>query len=210
MIHNILAVVAHPDDLEIMAGGTIINFLKKGMHVHVLVLTNGCWLSPNGILMRSSEDIFKEIESVNKIMHYDTYEILGEETLNLQFKDSLVCEVLTRISKYNIDTILCPWEKDTHRDHRVANEIATSASRRVPNFLVGQINYYIKESFTPNLYFDISDVWEDKIGCISCYSSQWQRSKEDWTEFMDITSRYNGKVVGCKRAEGFIAHKLLL
>lgn len=207
---NILAVVAHPDDLEIMAGGAVIKFLREGKHVHVLVLTDGSWLSPDGVKVRSREDVDKEVQSVVNFMKYDTYEILSEETLNLQFKDSLVCEVLSRIKKYDIDTLICPWENDTHRDHRIANEIATSASRRVPNFLVGQINYYIKESFTPNFYVDISDVWDEKIKCVSKFESQWQRSETDWTEFMDIVSRYNGKVVGCYRAEGFIVRKLLI
>lgn len=206
---NILAVVAHPDDLEIMAGGAIIKFMKEGKHIHVLVLSDGIWVNPDGVRMRSREDVEQEIRAVVDYMKYDSYEILNEETLNLQFKDSLVCEVLRRISKYNIDTIICPWEKDTHRDHRIANEIATSASRRVPNFLVGQINYYIKESFTPNFYVDITDVWDKKLECVSQFASQWERSKDDWTDFMSITSRYNGEVMGCYRAEGFIAHKFL-
>lgn len=207
-MNNILAVVAHPDDLEIMAGGLIMKLLKQGKSVHVLVLTHGSWKSPEGKIVRSNEAVESEVRKVTEYVKYSSYEMLNEETLALQFKDSLVCEVLTRISRYNIDTIICPWEKDTHRDHRIANEIATSASRRVKNFIVGQINYYVKEPFTPNFFVDISDYWNQKLECLSCFESQWERNKIDWTDFLDASSRYFGKICGCNRAEGFIAHKL--
>ena len=207
---NILAVVAYPDDLEVMAGGSVAKWKSEGKNIHVLVFTNGSWISPDGNLCRPIDDIQKEVQTVKQFMGYDSYDVLNEETLNLQFKDSLVCEVLQRINKYSVDTILTSWEKDTHHDHRIANEIATSASRRVPNFLVGQINYYLKESFAPNFYVDISKQWETKIECLSKFESQWNRSRFDWTEFLDVTSRYHGKVVGCERAEGFQVYKYII
>ena len=206
-MQNILAVVAHPDDLEVMAGGSVAKWKKEGKSIHVLVLTNGSWVGPDGNLCRPTNEIQNEVQAVNHFMGYDSYDVLNEETLNLQFKDSLVCEVLQRINKYSIDTLLTSWEKDTHHDHRIANEIATAASRRVPNFLVGQINYYIKEAFTPNFYVDITNQWTTKLECLSKFESQWNRSKDDWTEFLDVTSRYHGKVVGCMRAEGFKIYK---
>jgi len=206
-MENILAVVAHPDDFEMMAGGSVAKWLSEGKQIHVLVFTNGSWKGPDGKLCRDINDINKEIDSVRKTVGYNSYEVLNEPTLDLQFKDALVCEVLRRIQKYSIDTIITSWENDTHHDHRVACEIAKAASRRVPNFLMGQINYYMLDVFTPNLYVDITDTFEKKLQYMSLYKSQWDRSKEDWTEFLEASSLYAGKVVGVKKAEGFIAKR---
>jgi LmbE family N-acetylglucosaminyl deacetylase len=207
-LKNILAVAAHPDDLEMMGGGSMLRFQKENINIHVLVLTYGAWNSQNGTVIRSKDESSSEMHEVNAFMHYTTCDVLEEKTLELQFKDSLVCEVLSRIDKYNIDTILTTWNKDTHRDHRVASEIALSASRRVPNFLMGQVNYYMTDFFSPNFYIDITSEYEKKIEALSLFRSQWERNKKDWTEFLDITSQYYGKIIGTSRAEGFVAKRL--
>ncbi len=203
-IKNLLAVVAHLDDLEMMAAGTIMRLQKENVNIHVLILTESAWTSETGIVVRSKEEVEKEMQQVMSYMKYTTCETLNEKTLELNHSDKLVTEVLYRVQKYKIDTIITSWNKDSHRDHRIAYEIALSASRRVPNFLMGQINYYMVELFTPNFYFDISAEWESKLKCMSMFSSQWDRNKKDWTEFLDTTSRYYGKIIGTERAEGFI------
>lgn len=209
-IRNILAVVAHPDDLELMAGGLVLKTQNEGGKIHVLILTDGMWTTPDGTLLRPKVEIEREMDDVLAFMNYDSCDQLDGKALELEFKDSLVCEVLRRISKYNIDTIITSWNKDTHRDHRIASEIALSASRRVPNFLMGQINYYFHDFFTPNIYVDITNFWERKIESIKLYKSAWENHSKDWYEFMDCTSNYYGKVIGVKRAEGFISKKFTI
>jgi len=207
-IKNLLAVVAHPDDLEMMGAGCIAKFQKEGIDIHVMILTDGSWTSQDGVVIRSVKEAKAEMESVNSFMQYSSCEMLNEKTLDLQFKDSLVCEVLSRIDKYKIDTMLTSWDNDSNRDHRIAAEIALSASRRVPNILMGQINYYMTDFFTPNFYVNITPEWEQKLEAMSLFKSQWKRNQKDWTEFLDITSQYYGKTIGVQRAEGFIATRL--
>lgn len=207
---NILAVVAHPDDLEMMGGGSVAKWIKEGKNIYVLVLSNGSWTGPDGNLCRPIKEIEKEVTAVKQFMGYSSYDILGEETLNLQYKDSLVCEVLNRINRYSIDTLLTSWEKDTHHDHRMACEIAIQAARRVPNFLMGQVNYYLLDAFTPNFYVDITETFRKKIDCMSLFKSQWSRSGKDWEEYLDSLSLCNGRVIRVERAEGFIAKRFLL
>lgn len=207
---NILAIVAHPDDLEMMGGGSVAKWKREGKHIHVLVLTNGSWIGPDGNLCRPVEEILEEVQAVKHFMEYDSYDILNEETLNLRYKDALVCEALNRINEYSIDTIITSWDKDTHHDHRIACEVAIQVARHVPNFLMGQINYYLLDSFTPNLYIDITDTFQQKLDCMALYKSQWIRSGKDWSEYLDAAALCNGRVVGIKRAEGFIAKRYLL
>jgi LmbE family N-acetylglucosaminyl deacetylase len=207
-IKNILAVVAHPDDLEMMGAGLMLKLKKDRVKTHVLILTNGAWTSPEGIIMRSKDDSFLEMTEIIKFMDYDSCDILDEPALDLQFKDHLVCEVLKRIDKFDIDTIITTWDKDSHRDHRIASEIALSASRRVQNFMMGQVNYFMKDFFTPNFFVDITNEWKQKIEALSLFRSQWERNQKDWTEFLDVISQYYGKIIGVKRAEGFTATKI--
>jgi len=75
---------------------------------------------------------------------------------------------------------------------------------------MGQINYYLKDFFTPNIFVDISDTWEQKIEALKCFSGQWDRAGTDWYEYLDLTSRYYGKIIGVRRAEGFISGKYLI
>jgi len=55
-MENILAVVAHPDDLEIMAGGTVLKYKSLGAKIHVLVMTNGSWISEKGETLRTKNE----------------------------------------------------------------------------------------------------------------------------------------------------------
>lgn len=210
MIENVLAVVAHPDDLEIMAGGSIVKWKKQGKKIHVLLLTDGAWKRETGTWVRSPKQVQDEIVVVKESKIYDTLEQLAVPCLSLNFEDHIVCEVLKRIENYKIDTLLTSWIDDTHHDHEIASRIVLAASRRVSTVLMGQINYYTNKFFTPNIFVDITEEWDDKIKLVSLYESQWSRAKEDWCEFMDITSKYYGKIVGVSRAEGFITNKLLL
>lgn len=206
---NILAVIAHPDDLEIMAGGTIFKAIDAGCSVHVLAFSDGSWYNPQGKLERSKQEAAKEEAGVAKFVGY-TYENLGQCALNLSFSDNNVIEVLKRISKYNIDSIICPFNKDLNHDHEVVARITIAASRRVPNLLMGQINYYLNEFFVPNVFVDISNYWDRKIDAIKLYAGQWKKSGKDWFEFMDASTKYYGKIAGVKRAEGFYTNKILL
>jgi LmbE family N-acetylglucosaminyl deacetylase len=129
--------------------------------------------------------------------------------MNLNFSDNHVIEVLKRIKRVNADTMICPWNKDVHHDHEVVARIASAASRRVPRVIMGQINYYLNTFFSPNIFIDISDTWTRKIGALQCFTDQWERAGEDWRDFLDSTSRYYGKIIGVKRAEGFVSSKYL-
>ena len=205
---KILCVIAHPDDLELMAGGTVARWIDSDASVHVLTFTDGVWTAPDGTLMRDTEEALAEERAAAEFLGY-TVENLRMPAMDLQFRDSHVREVLQRIEKHRPDTLICPWPGDLHHDHEVVARITESASRRVPRVLMGQINYYLKSFFTPNIYSDITSTWEKKIESLKLFGGQWDRAGDDWYEYLDVTSRYYGKIIGVKRAEGFVSVKYL-
>ena len=207
---HILAVGAHPDDIEIMAGGTLIKWKKEGAIVHTLIMTDGCGISPDGTPTRLREEALAEQELVAKSMKYDTCEILNEKNLFMTYRDEAVCEIIRRIKQYQIDTIITCWDKDTNHDHAVVAQMVKMAARHVPNVLMGQVNYYIHDFFTPNVYVDISETWENKLEIVKLFTSAWRNHEEDWYDFLNSTALYYGRIVAKKRAEGFISAKYLL
>jgi LmbE family N-acetylglucosaminyl deacetylase len=206
---TILCILAHPDDLELMAGGSVARWVKEGHRVHALSFSTGVWTAPDGSLMRKPEEALAEERKAAAYLGYSV-ENLGYEAMDLAFEDAHVVAILKRIADLRPDILLFPWEGDSHHDHEVVSRIAFSASRRVPTLLMGQINYYLRYLFTPNVFVDISDTWEEKIRSLECYGSQWDRAGTDWYEYLDATTRYYGKMIGVKRAEGFVSRKLLL
>lgn len=206
---SVLAVIAHPDDLELMAGGAIAKWANEGVPVHVLTFTDGVWKAPDGTKMRDGEEALAEERAAAECLGY-TVENLQLPAMDLKFEDRLVVEVLKRIENRKVDTLVCPWEKDSHHDHEMASRIAMAASRRVPRMLTGQINYYLREFFAPNVFIDITDTWEKKIESLKCFKGQWGRAGDDWFAYLDETTRYYGRIMGVKRAEGFISNKFLV
>lgn len=205
-MRNVLAIIAHPDDLELMAGGTVIKWIGLGINIYVICMTDGGMNLPSGKVYRSSIDAADEALASSKSIGF-VYRSLGLKTLYLQYDDSIIVEILSDVAKYNIDTIMCPHEGDLNHDHQVTARLALAASRRVPNVLMGQINYFLRDFFVPNVFVDISETWEKKIEACMIYKSQW---RQDWYEFLDATTTYYGKIIGVERAEGFYSPKFLL
>ncbi len=206
---RVLAVVAHADDLELMAGGTIARLIREGHSVDVLSISDGVWTAPDGTVMRDREEARQEERRAAACLGYSV-DNLGYPAMDLKFEDRLVQEVLRRVAAVRANVLICPWERDIHHDHEVASRIALAASRRIPTILMGQINYYLRDVFTPNVFVDITSTWEQKIEAMQCFRAQWERASKDWYGFLDETSRYYGRMVGVERAEGFVSRKLFV
>ena len=207
-MENVLCVVAHPDDLEFMAGGSVARWIREGKKVHALVLTHGGWTGADGKSHRGPQVGKDEAKEAAAVLGY-TVDVLANETMHLKFEDDLVVQTLERIEKMGADTLICPWDRDLHHDHEVTSRIAISASKRIPRVLMGQINNLLREVFTPNIFVDITETWDLKLRAMRCYHSEWERKGGEWEVFQDALTRYYGGMVGVERAEGFLSRKLL-
>lgn len=203
---NILIVAAHADDAELMAGGSMIKWIQEDKKIVVVTFTDGALTLPDGKVYRSKEEASMEEKLLSNFIGYKS-ENIGHKNHYLTFSDDNVLALLDIIEKYKIDTLVCPNSHDVVHDHEVASRIAIAASRRIQNVLMGQINYFLDSFFTPNVFVDISHTWEKKIEALKLYKSQW---RPDWFEFLDATSIYYGKMIGVKRAEGFVSNKIVL
>ena len=157
---NILAVGAHYDDIELGCSGSLINHVKNGDTVWMVVVSDSGYSDPDGRIIRNSETAKKEGEKVAKMIGARLIG-LSYKTFYIPFDEKLTSD-LTRIIETNrIDTIYSHWTKDIHRDHQNTAKSVLMAARHIPRFLMYQSNWYDSDqAFHATLYSDISDVIE--------------------------------------------------
>lgn len=225
---DLLAIGAHPDDVELGCSGALINEVKLGKKVGIIDLTQG-ELGTRGTI----ETRYQEAADAARIMGVHVRE-------NLKFRDGFFVndeahqlKLISVIRKYQPEIVIGNILEDRHPDHGKAGNLIydscfLSGLRQVktsdehgweqekwrPKYLF----HYIQDRFyEPDLIVDISEVWEQRMASIKAYKTQFHdpNSTEPQTylsnpEFLDaITGRARllGKRIGVQFAEGFISKK---
>ena len=209
--HNILAVGAHADDVEIGCGGTVACHVKKGDRVIILIMAESSYTNYDGKVLRSlSEGIDEEERGAN---------ILGAEMLNLGFNTKSVpysqesIEAINKIiDEYHIDTVYTHWNNDTHQDHIHTTQSVFSAGRYVHNILMYEPEYPAGRSFIGfrnQYYVDITSTFDIKMNALKCHESQVIKYGDDFLEAIQARARHRGYEIGSKYAECFEVLRLL-
>jgi len=192
---NVLAIGAHPDDIEIGAGGTMARHVANGDNVHFLVMTYG---------ERSSPKI-----SVRKREAKKSKNIVGASSLN--FANIPDCEVTDGvdtilkieeiIKKIQPQRVYTHCTKDSHQDHRYTAYATISAARRVPEVLSYEspLTY---PTFNPQIFVDITSHIETKKKAIMSYKSQVGKRYTS-TDAIEGLAKFRGFQAGVLYAEAF-------
>lgn len=171
---NILFVGAHPDDIEIGCGGAIIEHIKNGDNVFVLIATNGekslNEYNKNYNRLEETANALKlsGIKDSNLIyLHLSDTQLWKERHLLL---DSLE----KTFEKYSIDRVYTHTDKSYHQDHVTVSEetIRSLRNDRKIDILAYETNGSTKSTFIPSYFVDIGDVLETKIDMLNCHKSQ--------------------------------------
>ena len=192
---DILAFGAHPDDVELTCGGTLVKVVRKGASVGIIPLTRG------EMGTRGSEELrAKEFENAAKIIGAKVYHPLDLPDSYLTVEKNAKLKVIREIRKYQPTLILLPHWDDRHPDHG-------NASR---------IYYMLTLDFEPDFVMDISDEMDTKKEAILAYHSQvhnksYLRTDEEETfisspQFMEMLitrASYYGHRIGKKFGEPF-------
>lgn len=202
---NVLAVGAHPDDVELGCGGTVALHAKKGDKVVIIVMIEPVSTHYSGRIIRSKEE--GETEGKNAA------NVLGAKLINLGFKDKSVpysVETIEAINKiiddYKIDVIYTHWYHDTHQDHKRTTQSVVSAGRLVKNILMYEPEYPAGRSylgFRNQYYVDITSAFETKMEALKQHKSQIRRYGNDFLGAIEARARHRGYEIGSKYAECF-------
>lgn len=215
----VLAMAAHPDDIEIGCAGTLAKYAKQGDKVFMGALTNGNVGRPDTEL--------PEMARIRKAELENSAKMIGAEVIWIDVDDELSdVSVEARLKMTDVfryckpDLVITHSSADYHPDHRNCGQLVIDASplacvpkikRELP-FLEKQFLIYFMDNlggvnFMPTEYVDITDVFEIKKQMFLCHKSQTSYMKEvngfDFTETIDVVARFRGFAAGCQYAEGF-------
>jgi LmbE family N-acetylglucosaminyl deacetylase len=199
---NILALGAHPDDIELGCGGTLIKASRQGHDVFMYTLTRG---GASG----DTDQRTKELMLSAKLIGAKRLWIDNFEDTKLSLSSDLINHIEFFINKADPDIVITHSLGDTHHDHRAIAASTIEAGRYIPNILAYEIP--VTRDFKPQVYYDISDVVDDKIQLINTFWSQ--RSKmflqsnaiRGLAEYRALQSRLNTRVTA---VEAFEVQKL--
>jgi len=222
---RIMAFSPHPDDIEILCGGTLAKYAAQGHAVAIAVATNGNVGSPT-----LPPD---EIARVREQEARNAAAIIGAEFHWLGYDDEFLYDspevrrrFIDTIRSFQPDVVLCPdKDSDYHPDHARTGQIVwdTHVMTPVPNIQtehppctkIHEIWYYDTVAginFLPEFYVDITDHWETKMKMVACHESQndWLMSQYNLPTayFAETQGRFRGYQTGCAFAEAFRRPKL--
>ncbi|MFP4546697.1 MAG: PIG-L deacetylase family protein [Fidelibacterota bacterium] len=195
---NILAIGAHPDDIEIGCGGTLVKFAKQGHHVSLFVVSDG---SAGGeITIRKEEQVkaAQLIPAENLFWgDYRDTEIVVNKKIIYHFE--------TIIQKANPDFILVNNPDDTHQDHRHLAQITISATRFIKNVLFYETP--TTTNFQPNIYVKLNDqLLKNKHELLKAHYSQVNKTNIANLSIIDVATsnaQFRGTQSRVKYAEAF-------
>lgn len=164
---NILAIGAHPDDLEAYALGTLLKY-KEVSEIFCYIATCG---GENDKTTKSTRGM-ESIKALKDALAPIEVHIEDREGLHLMNYVYYVTWLDKIIQKFNIDTIFTHSPHDTHQDHRLLHDITLTACRRFSGTLLcyGTISQTIH--FQPRIFVDITDYMIEKLKALACHVSQ--------------------------------------
>jgi LmbE family N-acetylglucosaminyl deacetylase len=201
---NVLAIGAHPDDIEYGCGGMLTKYSQKGHDVYLFVASDGALGGDSAVRRKEQADsaVVMGCREVFWGEYPDTEIPLNRE---------LIARIESVIRKVKPRMIFVHYPDDTHQDHRNLAQGTLSATRYVPNFL-----FYegpTTQNFTPNCFTDIETVLDKKLACLNAHRSQVTKTNiEDLTilELARSSANFRGIQARVKYAEAFQSIRLLI
>ena len=225
---DILAIAAHPDDVELACSGTIINHVRKGGNAGVIDLTQG-ELGTRG----TPEIRVQEAKAAAQVMGLAVRENLGFKDAFFMNDQVHQIEIIKKIRTYQPDLVLTNAITDRHPDHGKGSRLVSDACffsglGKIETLVDGQqqepwrpkaVYHFIQSNYIkPDVVVDISDSWEKKMESINAYSSQFHNPHSDEPETFISSSQFLdliraraldlGKSIGVEYAEGFTVERV--
>jgi LmbE family N-acetylglucosaminyl deacetylase len=195
MIERVLVVVAHPDDADVGAGGTVATLVRQGAQVTYVIVTNGSTGSSDRTMSGDRLARIRETEQRNaaRTLGVAHVEFLGYADGEVEDTRDLRRDITRQIRIWRPDLVIAQNPRRTrnlfasHRDHRVTGGVVLDCVYPLardhlafPELLpayephkVGEI-YVVKwQEPDHELAVDISDTMDLKLAAIACHESQF-------------------------------------
>lgn len=198
---NVLAIGAHPDDIELGCGATLAGHSKRGDNITMLIVTSG--ETDRGAAKRRLEE------------QEESARILGAELVwgNMPYGDLPTCRaIVTMIDgvamEASADIVYTHALLDSHQDHRAVGQASVSAGRRVDRVL--HYESPTREKFDPVIFVDCTGLLTVKLDLLRCHASQLRPSSFVDMDAISAQCRYWGWIARVEYAEAFETRRLRL
>ena len=201
---NILAIGAHPDDIEFGCGGALIKYAQKGHRIFLLVMTGGGL--GGSVSVRTQEQ-----EASGKILGAEKIYWGGYEDTHLVVDIDLIGKIEAVIAEVKPDFIFCNFPDDTHQDHRHLAQAIMSATRYIRNVLF--FEGPTTQNFNPQVFVDISDTLGRKVEALQAHHSQVMKTNIEDLSIIEVarsSANFRGIQGRIKYAEAFHSLRLFI
>ncbi len=218
---NILAIGAHPDDLEMMCAGTLALYAKQGHTIFMGIFTDGAMGDPSVPPQK--------LAAIRKAEAEASAAVIGGRLLWVGVTDELVFPneeqrrlMIDLLRQADPEVIITHCPNDYHPDHHYVSQLVFDSyfQKGLPHLpnqsqsacRFGRAAIYYMDNlggigFSPTEYVDIGAVIDSKRRMLECHQSQMKPMRElantDLLEMMEVQARFRGLAGGCRFAEGF-------
>jgi len=202
---NILAIGAHPDDIEVGCAGTLIKYAKRRHNIFFLLITNG---------EMGGEAEIRRKEQMKAADVIGAKEVFWGNFRDTELSDKgneIIHTVEEYIKKTQPDFIFVNFSEDTHQDHRTVNRSVLSAARYVKNVMFYEVP--TTNNFSPNVFVDIGSVLDMKLETLEAHASQVMKTNIQDLSIIDIarsSAHFRGVQGRVSLAEGFVSERLFI
>ncbi|RKS20763.1 LmbE family N-acetylglucosaminyl deacetylase [Arthrobacter sp. AG1021] len=197
----VLAIGAHPDDLEIACGATLAKLADTGHEVHVLVMSNGAV---------GGDEAVRENEAMRGARFMGAKSVVTHSLPDTKLSDStneMVQAIEERVTVLNPDLIFTHSEHDQHQDHHAVHFATLRAARRHSSILCFE-SPSVTRKFNPAVFIDVADYIGVKVHAVAQHADQ--KGKPYMTEEnLKGIAAFRGNQAKTKYAEGFEPVRLL-
>ena len=201
---NILAIGAHPDDIEYGCAGTLVKYADRGHRIHLMILTGG---EEGG----SSKERQQEQSAAAEIIGAQHVFWGGYRDTQLPLNKELIDKIEEVLVEVKPDLILVNHGDDTHQDHRILTKATMSATRYVRNVLFFEVP--TTQNFNPQVFVDISDTLERKFQVLKAHESQVMKTNIENMSIVELAranATFRGIQGRVKFAEAFAPLRLFI
>jgi bacillithiol biosynthesis deacetylase BshB1 len=208
---DILAIAAHPGEIERTCGGTLIRAAQQGYQTAVIDLTDG-GMGTHG----SEETNLEQAELAQMVMSVSHRENLHFPDARLENSMPARMTLAQRIRDLSPRKVILPYWDSDHPDHRNAAALAAEAC-----FLAGlpKLDQYTKpcrvekilyasglSDAAPTLVTDISATFAKRMEALQHYGAQFTHALR---ESLTLRARYFGQMIGVEYGEPFIVRGVI-
>ncbi|MFH1127390.1 MAG: PIG-L deacetylase family protein [archaeon] len=208
---NVIAIGAHPDDIEFNCAGTLVKHIERGDEVVMISVSDGATVNHKNETIRSKENATIEAKSAAELIGAELY-ILGYKALDIPHNHRIVSELESIINRHKADIVYTHWHGHTNQDHWRVSLSVLAAARCVDRVLMweeGIPHSSCTSGFNPQVYIDITGQQDKKMQAIALHRSQMEKYRTDLLEGIIARARYRGYQIRKKYAECFELNRMV-